>query len=105
MLHNSSWIRPEDICNYEPYFNLIKLATRMHSNPVMVIDAYSKRKFYGNLVDLLEPAHNPLLAPHIIDNTRFPEDWFERTSACNRRCHACEYCAEVLEKVLVSFGM
>ncbi len=104
MLHNSSWIRPEDICNYEPYFNLIKLATRMHSNPVMVIDAYSKRKFYGNLVDLLEPAHNPLLAPHIIDNTRFPEDWFEKSSACDRNSCECEYCSSVLERVLQRCG-
>ena len=76
----------------------------MHSNPVMVIDAYSKRKFYGNLVDLLEPAHNPLLAPHIIDNTRFPEDWFEKSSACDRNSCECEYCSSVLERVLQRCG-
>jgi len=33
--------------------------------------------------------------------TRFPEDWFERTSECGKQCHACSYCAEVLERVLV----
>ncbi len=100
MLHNSSWVRPGDIHNYEGYFPMVKLATRMHSNPVMVIDAYSSGKFRGNLLDLLEPAHNPILAPHIIDNARFPRDWFEKSALCERGSGECEYCSSVLEMVL-----
>lgn len=100
----NTWVRPEDIHHYEDLFPVVKLATRMHARPRAVIDAYAKREFRGNLLDLMEPGFGPAFAPAIIDNTRFPEDWFERTSTCQRRCHACGYCAEVLEQVLVEFG-
>ena len=100
-LLQNTWVRPEDLHHYDDLFPVVKLATRMHARPRMVIDAYAKRRFRGNLLDLMEPGFGPALAPHIIDNERFPEDWFERTSTCDRRCHACDYCAGVLAKVLV----
>jgi len=96
----NSWIRPEDIHHYEHYFPVVKLATRMHSRPAMVIQAYVERRFYGNLLDLLEPGYGPLFAPFIIDNSRFPDDWFERTTTCDKNCHECNYCETVLRKVL-----
>lgn len=96
----NSWVRPEDVHHYEPYFSVMKLATRMHSNPRMVIRAYCRQKFSGNLPDLLEPGHGRLFAPNIIDNTRFPEDWFQRTTACDKRCEGCDYCSSVLNRVL-----
>ena len=37
-------------------------------------------------------------------NGMFPEDWFERTSKCDKQCHQCGYCAGVLEKVLLDTG-
>jgi collagenase-like PrtC family protease len=101
----NTWVRPEDLHRYEDLFPVVKLATRMHARPRAVLDAYTKGRFRGNLLDLMEPGFGPAFAPAIIDNTRFPEDWFERTSTCDRRCHACEYCAEVLEQVLVDFGV
>lgn len=104
LLHGSSWVRPEDIGNYDGYYPLVKLATRMHSNPLMVIDAYSKRRFFGNLLDLFEPSHNALFAPSIIDNACFPDDWFERSSACDRTSSECGYCSSVLEEVLAEAG-
>ncbi|MGQ9632590.1 MAG: hypothetical protein ACUVXI_20090 [bacterium] len=97
----NSWVRPEDIHGYEGYFPIIKLATRMHSNPRMVIEAYCERKFVGNLPDLFEPGHGPAFYPYIIDNSRFPEDWSERTTKCDKICHKCDYCASVLKEVLV----
>lgn len=100
-LLQNTWIRPEDIGHYEPYFATAKLATRMHARPRMVVDAYVRRKHYGNLLDLMEPSYGPLLAGYIIDNTAFPADWFERTSACGQHCDACDYCRGVLDKVLV----
>ncbi|MGD9495582.1 MAG: hypothetical protein AB7Y46_04630 [Armatimonadota bacterium] len=99
----NTWVRPEDLHHYEGLFDVVKLATRMHARPRAVIDAYVNRRFRGNLLDLMEPGFGPAFAPAIIDNTRFPEDWFARTSTCDRRCHACDYCAKVLEQVLVSF--
>jgi len=97
----NSWIRPEDIHNYDRYFSLAKLATRTHSNPRKVIEAYCKGRFKGNLIDLLEPGHNPIFFPYVIDNSRFPEDWFQTTANCDKRCHKCSYCSQVMEKVLV----
>ncbi len=100
----NTWVRPEDLHHYEGLFDTVKLATRMHARPRTVIDAYVNRRFRGNLLDLMEPGFGPAFAPSVIDNTRFPDDWFERTSTCDRRCHACDYCALVLERVMVDFG-
>lgn len=98
----STWIRPEDLHHYEGLVDVAKLATRMHANPRMVIDAYASRRHRGNLLDLLEPGFAPAFAPEILDNDRFPADWFERTSTCDRRCHACGYCSDVLQQILVN---
>lgn len=97
----NSWIRPEDIKNYEKYFSMVKLATRMHSNPRKVIQAYDEEKFNGNLLDLVEPGYGPVFYPYIIDNSRFPKDWFKKTTECDKKCHKCDYCKSVLQKVLV----
>lgn len=80
----NSWVRPEDVHHYEPYFSVMKLTTRMHANPRMVIRAYCEGTFSGNLPDLLEPGHGPLFAPYIVDNTRFAKDWFVRTTRCDK---------------------
>ena len=100
-LLRNSWIRPEDLAHYENLFPLVKLATRMHANPQRVIRAYVQGKFVGNLLDLFEPGFAPLLYPFIIDNSRFPADWFKRTSSCPGHCRKCGYCEEVVEAVLV----
>ncbi|MCX7048470.1 MAG: hypothetical protein NTX50_23665 [Candidatus Sumerlaeota bacterium] len=98
----ATWIRPEDLHHYEGLFDLVKLATRMHERPRLVIAAYARRSYQGNLLDLFEPGYGPALAPHVLDNTRFPDDWFATTSSCDRRCDRCGYCAGVLKRILVS---
>ena len=100
----ATWIRPEDIHHYEDLFPLGKLATRMHARPRRVIRAYSERMHTGNLLDLLEPGPSSIFHPHVIDNTRFPDDWFKRTSECGGTCEDCDYCSSVLRKVLVRLG-
>lgn len=97
----STWIRPEDLRYYEDLFDVVKLATRLHGRPHIVIRAYAERHYRGNLLDLLEPGFSPAFAPFFVDNRRFPDDWFATTSTCNRRCHACDYCRKVLDKTLV----
>jgi len=94
-----SWIRPEDLHHYAPYADVIKLATRVHSNPRMVIDAYVKRSYHGNLLDLFEPTLSMAFAPQILRNEKFPGDWFDKTSACQRNCHECGYCENIFAKV------
>lgn len=97
----NSWIRPEDLDRYSALIGVAKLATRQHANPRRVVHAYATRRFTGNLPDLLEPGHAPLFAPHLLDASRLPADWFSRTTSCDHRCHQCTYCAGVLEQALV----
>lgn len=98
----NTWIRPEDLHHYEGLFDTVKLATRMHTLPGMVIDAYVRRSFYGNTLDLCEPGFGRAFAPYVIDNRAFPEDWFTQTSQCDKQCHRCGYCKSVLNQVLVN---
>lgn len=104
ILLQNTWIRPEDIHHYDGLFDTVKLATRTHSLPGMVIDAYVRRQFYGNTLDLFEPGFGRALAPYIIDNSAFPKDWFTRVSACDKLCHSCGYCKDVLQQVLLNTG-
>ena len=102
LLLENTWVRPEDIHNYEGLFDTVKLAMRMHTHPAMVIGAYSRGYHYGNTLDLFEPGFGRALAPYVINNAAFPEDWFKRTTECKKNCHECGYCRSVLEKVLVN---
>ena len=99
----ATWVRPEDIGRYEGLVDVVKLATRQHANPDMVISAYERGSFEGNLLDLFEPGFSPAFFPTFIDNTAFPSDWFERTSACARECTLCGYCDEALGLVAKHF--
>ncbi len=98
----ATWVRPEDIHHYEGLVQVVKLATRMHSNPRAVLEAYTSGRWRGNLLDLMEPSFSTAFAPHIIDNSRFPADWFETTSGCTRDCGTCDYCRRVLDDVLIN---
>jgi len=103
-LLQNTWIRPEDIHHYEEIFDTVKLATRIHELPGLVIDAYTRRRYMGNTLDLFEPTFSGALAPFVIDNTAFPENWFQKTTSCDKMCHRCSYCEDVLKKVLVNTG-
>ena len=65
------------------------------------MDAYAKRRYHGNLADLFEPGHGPLFAPWVVDNDRFPADWYEKTTACSKNCTRCNYCEEVRKQVFI----
>jgi hypothetical protein len=95
----ATWIRPEDIKQYAGLFDGYKLATRMHLRPRRIVEAYSRGRFTGNLLDLTEPGFH--FFGKIIDNTLFPDDWYEKTSDCTMNCRACGYCKNILEKVSV----
>lgn len=97
----SSWIRPEDLKEYEGIFQTVKLATRQHSHPRVVIGAYAAQSFDGNLLELLEPGFSGIFAPYIIDNKRFPDGWMKTAASCLRNCRQCGKCDEILKKVMV----
>lgn len=98
----ATWIRPEDIVRYDGIVDVVKLATRQHANPDMVISAYERGSFDGNLLDLFEPGFSPAFYPRFIDNSAFPQDWFDRTSSCARECAECGYCDHTLGTVCKS---
>lgn len=98
----STWIRPEELHQYDDLFPVVKLATRQHSHPRRVDGAYVSRSFDGNLLDLLEPGFSAFFAPYIIDNKRFPELWQETAKACASNCVHCGKCETVLKEVLVN---
>ena len=66
LIHDTNFIRPEDIHRYEPYFKSVKLATRVNRSPIRVLNSYIRRKYSGNILELLEPAHN--IYPYVIEN-------------------------------------
>ena len=99
----ATWVRPEDVSRYEGLADMVKLATRQHANPDMVISAYERGSFEGNLLDLFEPGFSPAFFPAFIDNSAFPHDWFDRTSACARECTECGYCEQTLQLVAKNF--
>jgi len=95
-----SWVRPEDLREYEGAIDVAKLATRIHSNPRMAVHAYASGSFEGNLADLFEPTFSSVFAPAVVSNRRFPKDWFKRVSSCGRDCQNCSFCRELLPKLL-----
>ena len=99
----ATWVRPEDMHHYEGLVDVAKLATRQHANPDMLISAYERGTFEGNLLDLFEPGFSPAFYPEFIDNPAFPADWFERTSKCARECAGCGYCEGVWNLVARRF--
>ena len=99
-LLGGSWVRPEDIHHYEGLFDDIKLATRIHQHPRMVIKAYCDGSFSGNTLALTEPSHAGLI-PGWVDNTKFPEEWFSLKQQCVMDCRHCQVCQNVWEKVFV----
>jgi len=99
----ATWVRPEDLHRYEGLVDFVKLATRQHGMPRIVIDAYTRGKFDGSLLDLLEPGFSPAFRPSIIDNSAFPDDWADRVGKCGRDCGDCGYCEQVFKKVCKEF--
>jgi hypothetical protein len=97
----NTWIRPEDIHYYAPYCDGVKLATRMHDNPRLVLHSYSTGRCVGNLLDLTEPSYGLLLAGEILNGARFPDDWFETTSRCDGQCESCGYCRKTADRAFV----
>lgn len=99
----ATWIRPEDLDLYNDIVDFMKLATRQHSHPRKVIDAYTRRSYKGNLLDLLEPGFSYIFNPYYIDNKSFPEEWRKQFSQCDNNCYSCSFCDKTLPMVLKKY--
>ncbi len=98
-----TWVRPEDISVYEPYFDEVKIATRMHANMRMVVGAYARGRYMGNLLDLTEPSYSHDFKGYVLDGSALPEDFFKMVTACKKECQSCGYCKEVAENISVKY--
>ena len=67
----TNFIRPEDTHLYEGLISGMKLATRVNSNPMRVLDSYIGRASHvGSVFDLCEPNHTAAFFPLILENSR-----------------------------------
>lgn len=70
LFDNTGFIRPEEVHLYEGLFESLKLATRVNSNPEMVMRAYiDKQSHVGSTLDLLEPNHTATIYPLFLENS------------------------------------
>ena len=97
----ASWIRPEDLHQYEPYVSVFKLSTREAARPDLILKAYTSGSYDGDLLQILDPGFSVLVRPCVIDNKSFPKEWSEGKIAgrCAADCTHCGKCAEVLKLV------
>ena len=71
LLSGTNFIRPEDVSLYEGLVPAMKLATRVHENPMRVFRAYMENeKFVGNTASLLEPNHAGTIYPFVLANDK-----------------------------------
>ncbi len=73
-IDSSTWIRPEDIGLFSSITDGIKLATRTHYDPLMVIKAYAKKSYAGNMLQLCEPNHGGLFH---LENSTISQDYIQ----------------------------
>ena len=66
LIEKTNFIRPEDISKYDGLFEAVKLATRVHNNPKIVLESYIKGKYTGDILRILEPAHS--IYPYVLEN-------------------------------------
>lgn len=66
LIEDTNFIRPEDLYQYEPYFEAVKLATRVHRTPENVLRSYIRGRYSGDILRLLEPAHS--IYPYVVEN-------------------------------------
>ncbi len=113
-LIRSRWIRPEDLEIYEKIgYTIFKIAGRDTSTEWITntLSAYAKRKYEGNLVEILDGLHhlpgwrkkagNIGFKMPFIDNSKL--DGFIQyflNGYCDSFCHECDYCTKTAEKAI-----
>ncbi len=98
----SPFVRPEDVESLPAGVATLKLCGRTRGPHVLrrIIQAYLDRSWKGNLFELLDTPE-ALAATHRIENVAFPDDFYERTTLCDKVCIRCGYCTATAERLLV----
>lgn len=93
------WIRPEDLPMYEPYIDVVKLATRRHPYPEKIIAAYANYSYDGDVADIVDPCYK---FPKIFDNKSFDgTSLWPSVRDCKDadNCKNCGKCSQLLKQV------
>ncbi len=108
LILSGNLIRPEDIHRYDELVCGIKLATRIHPYPAMIIGAYAKEKWSGDVSDLTEPGFGDILNSCKPDNSKIPDRYWKTKTECLRArhrgdsayCRECGYCEELYREII-----
>ena len=93
-------VRPEDVHHLEGIVDGVKLATRVHPFPSIIIGAYANGSFPSDLCALTEPGFGDLLGgPYMLDNSAIPDTFWATTTSCKRNCAECGYCRDLYKKI------
>lgn len=95
----AGWIRPEDLPRYEPYADVIKIATRRHPDPAAIIRAYATYTYDGDLAKIVDPFFH---FPKTIDNAALGASalWpAVRDCPDADNCRQCGRCTALLNEV------
>ena len=105
------FIRPEDIVFYTKrglidYFKII-----FRSTPTQKLkntySAYFSGKYSKNLFDLVYPKKDECTSTEekycdklsfYCDNSKFPSDFIEKVTSCDKNCDECDYCGEIAKR-------
>lgn len=104
IISDSSFVRPENIHWYEPYFDAVKLATRNNRNPTAVIEVYVNNTYTGGVMNLIEPDHSEAFHPYLLENTRFPDVFGIKTLNCDKHYDTCLYWREVFNMARINLN-
>ena len=99
-LLQSPFIRPEDVDLYLYHVDTIKLCGRTLGAGFLenVITAYRRRRYDGNLLDLLDAT--AWLAERLyVDNRMLSFDFAAMLAQCDNRCDQCGFCRELFTAI------
>lgn len=107
LLLSGNLVRPEDVSAYEGLVDGIKLATRIHPFPAILIRAYVKGEWDGDLTALTEPGFADIFGARVLHNSEIPKDYWHKKTVCLRAknhgsaayCKDCGYCAELYRSI------
>lgn len=105
LIIKANWIRPEDVCEYERMgIELFKISGRMQpvSWIVRMMEAYMKRSYHGNLIDMLDFSRN-LKHLFYIPNDEL-EGVIEKWKRCDKTCYRCDFCKDLGKRAIRDYS-
>jgi collagenase-like PrtC family protease len=104
-LLKSCWIRPEDAQKYKSITGYFKLVGRTSSKSMIArsLEAYMGESWEGDLLELMAGNLYSVGMSHLmhLDNKSLDAaKFFEKVTSCDKECSECDYCAELIGKLI-----